>query len=132
MLSPGKLPIIEERAPLVPKEGSREPHGASHWAWSRIRRWWPTEHLPLLDVALLGPGSGCARGHVDGMVLRASLLADGTPLLLLLQNQLPNTLTLEKKRSAVKTSNSGCHNSSHDYARYQIFHKSKNRTPITP
>lgn len=89
MLSSGELALVRERATLVPWEGSREPHGS----WSRVGWRRPTEYLALLSVALMGPGSRGARGHVTSI-----LLADSIPLLLLLQDQLSDALTLNKTR----------------------------------
>lgn len=90
----GDLALIREGATLLAWKRSREPHGPPHGPLSRIGRRRPVEHLPLLPGALLGPGLCCSRGHVAGHVLRGPLLPDDAALLLLLQDQLSDALSL--------------------------------------
>ncbi|TNN45796.1 hypothetical protein EYF80_044006 [Liparis tanakae] len=95
MRAPGELSLVRERDALIAWKRSRKPHRPSHRALSGIRRRRPVEHLHLMPGALLGPGAGRSRGYVAGGVLRAPLQSNGVPLLLLLEDELSDSLSLE-------------------------------------
>lgn len=89
-----KLSLHGDRAMLVAGEGSRKPHGAPDWPGARVGRGRAAEHLGLGPQSALAPLRWGALGHCHRALLRTLLLTIHTLLLLLLQNQLSDTLTL--------------------------------------
>lgn len=96
MQAPGNLTLIGERATMISWERSWVSHLASHWSLSWIGWRGSVEHLSRLPKALLWPRSWCSGGHVASRVMRAPLLTNCNPLLLLFEQQFSNTLPLSK------------------------------------
>lgn len=86
MWSPEELSLIRERDTLIAWKRSRKPHWPSHGSLSGIRWRRPVEHFPLLPRAVLGPGPWWSWVYVASSLLRAPLLSNSTPLLLLLED----------------------------------------------
>ena len=94
MHAPGNLPFIGERAAVISWERPWVSHWSPHWSLSWIRWRGSVEHLARLPKTLLRPRSWCSGGHATGRVMRAPLLPNYTPLLLLFEQQFSNTLPL--------------------------------------